>query len=97
MIEMHNIYPCIFPYIGTCAFSPSLFRSHSLAFYPFLSVFYSVRVFFSHLCNNTKAAVPKSMQLQLDPPSSSTIPSGGSVNQQMIVQNPSNAALRYIA
>merc|ERR1719167_2193762 len=41
-----------------------------------------------------QAAVPKSMQLQLDPPSSSTIPSGGSVTQQMVVNNPNNAPLR---
>ena len=43
-----------------------------------------------------QAAVPKSMQLQLDPPSSSTIPSGGSVTQQMIVNNPNNAPLRLV-
>jgi len=41
-----------------------------------------------------QAAVPKSMQLQLDPPSSSTIPASGSVTQHMAVANPSGAVLR---
>jgi len=41
-----------------------------------------------------QAAVPKSMQLQLDPPSSSTIPSAGSVTQHMAVSNPAQAVLR---
>lgn len=41
-----------------------------------------------------QAAVPKSMQLQLSPPSSPTIPAGGSVTQQMEVLNPAQAVLR---
>lgn len=41
-----------------------------------------------------QAAVPKSMQLQLAPPSSPTIPAGGSVSQQIEVLNPSQAVLR---
>jgi len=41
-----------------------------------------------------QAAVPKSMSLQLFPPSSPTIPPGGSVTQQLEVNNPSNAALK---
>lgn len=41
-----------------------------------------------------QAAVPKSMQLVLAPPSSPTIPAGGSVSQQLQVTNPSGATLR---
>ena len=44
--------------------------------------------------NLFQAAVPKSMSLQLFPPSSPTIPPGGSVTQQLEVNNPSNAALK---
>ncbi len=41
-----------------------------------------------------QAAVPKSMQLQLAPPSSPTVPAGGTVSQQMEISNPSQAVLR---
>jgi len=41
-----------------------------------------------------QAAVPKSMQLVLAPPSSPTIPAGGSVTQQLQVTNPGGATLR---
>jgi len=41
-----------------------------------------------------EAAVPKSMQLQLQPPSSPTIPPGGSVTQRLQVTNPNKATLR---
>jgi len=41
-----------------------------------------------------QAAVPKSMSLQLYPPSSPTIPPGGSVTQQLEVNNPTNATLK---
>lgn len=40
------------------------------------------------------AAVPKTLQLQLLPPSSSTIAPGGFVNQQIRVKNPSKIALK---
>jgi len=41
-----------------------------------------------------QAAVPKSMSLQLYPPSSPTIPPGGYVTQQLEVNNPTNATLK---
>jgi len=41
-----------------------------------------------------QAAVPKSMSLQLFPPSSATIPPGGAVTQQLEVTNPTTAALK---
>jgi len=66
------------PAPGSCTI---LLQAHNLTPQPILNFVF-------------QAAVPKSMQLQLDPPSSTTIPSGGSVTQQMIVQNPSNATLR---
>jgi len=43
---------------------------------------------------NFQAAVPKSMQLQLQAPSDNVIPASGSVTQQMTINNPSQAQLR---
>eukprot|EP00088_Acartia_fossae_P002323 TRINITY_DN10936_c0_g2_i10.p1 TRINITY_DN10936_c0_g2~~TRINITY_DN10936_c0_g2_i10.p1 ORF type:complete len:756 (+),score=196.49 TRINITY_DN10936_c0_g2_i10:232-2268(+) len=43
---------------------------------------------------NFQAAVPKSMQLQLAPPSDNVIPASGAVSQQITVNNPSQAQLR---
>lgn len=41
-----------------------------------------------------QAAVPKSMSLKLEPPSSATIPAGGHVTQQLQVSNPNKAPLK---
>ena len=59
-------------------------------------VFQVIKIIWSHqlLKPKLQAAVPKSMSLQLFPPSSPTIPPGGSVTQQLEVNNPSNAALK---